>query len=419
MTSPSFATEFKLKSGLILPNRIAKAATTEKLASKRGAPTKALRRLYERWSEGGAGLVITGNVIVSSEGREAIGNVVVHEEERFYEWRAWAEAGQRYGNPLFVQLNHAGRQSPFNATPVPVAPSAVPIKRRFRAFIAPPRALESRDIERITDDFVRGAAIARDAGFKGVQIHAAHGYLISQFLSPRTNQRTDRWGGTADARMAFLLEIVRRVRAEVGESYPIAVKLNSADFQRGGFTEEESMRVAQALSAEGIDLLEISGGNYESPAMTEGHAASASTRAREAYFLEYAQKLRQKVKMPLMLTGGFRSASAMNQAIESGACDLIGMARPLIVEPELPLRLLRGEAERATYPDAHVQPKLLNDMLQVLWYGRQIQRLAEGKAPETDLNAWRTLTREGRRAYGYNPMSRLARRHRSAARQGD
>lgn len=407
MTSPPFAAKLRLKSGLVLPNRIAKAATTEKLAGKRGAPTKSLRRLYERWSEGGAGLLITGNVIVSPEGREAIGNVVVHPEERFYEWRAWAESGQRYGNALFVQLNHAGRQSPFNATPVPVAPSVVPIKRRFRAVIAPPRALTPFEIERIIEDFVHGAAVVRDAGFKGVQIHAAHGYLISQFLSPHTNQRTDAWGGTAEARMRFLLEIVHRVRAEVGQAFPIAVKLNSADFQRGGFSEEESIRVAEALEAAGIDLLEISGGNYESPAMTEGRGVSAHTQAREAYFLEYAQRLRQTVAMPLMVTGGFRTAAAMNQAIESGACDLIGMARPLIVEPDLPLRLLRGEAVGASFPDAHVEPKLLNDMLQVLWYGKQIQRLAEGQEPEPTLHAWRTLAREGARAYAYNPVARL------------
>ena len=249
------SSSLQLRSGLVIANRVAKAATSEKLAPT-GEPTPRLARLYERWGRGGAGLLITGNVAVDRNGLEARGNVLVEDDQDLGALHRWAEAAQRWGGRLFMQLSHAGRQSPRSATWEPVAPSSVPLQG-LRAVFARPRALEDAEIVAIIGRFARAAGVAKRAGFAGVQIHAAHGYLISQFLSPLTNRRTDRWGGSLDNRMRFLLEVLRAVRGAVGETYPIAVKLNSVDFQRGGLSREESMEVAAAIDAEGIDLLEI------------------------------------------------------------------------------------------------------------------------------------------------------------------
>ncbi|HET9989164.1 MAG TPA: hypothetical protein VFQ65_11600, partial [Kofleriaceae bacterium] len=248
-----------LRSGATLPNRLAKAAMSEVLGDATGAPTDALVRLYERWGRSGAGLLITGNVMVDRGGMGEPNNVVIVDDRDLARLRAWATAGQAHGARLWMQLNHAGRQSPRTLTPVPVAPSAIPMKGFFGVF-AKPRALEAHEIEALIARFAAAAVVARDAGFAGVQIHAAHGYLISQFLSSRTNRRDDAWGGDAARRSRFLLEIVRAIRAAVGPAFPIGVKLNSADFQRGGFTEEESLEVIRLLDAEGVDLLEVSGG---------------------------------------------------------------------------------------------------------------------------------------------------------------
>jgi 2,4-dienoyl-CoA reductase-like NADH-dependent reductase (Old Yellow Enzyme family) len=237
--------------------------------------------------------------------------------------------------------------------------------------------------------------VARAAGFAGVQIHAAHGYLISQFLSPLTNQRTDRWGGPLDHRMRFLLEVARAVRAATGPGFAVMVKLNSADFQRGGFDQEESLVVVEALEAEGIDLLEVSGGNYESTAMF----GRASTRAREAYFLEQVEAIRARTRLPLMLTGGFRTAAAMNRALASGAVDVIGMARPLIVEPDLPRRLLDGRAAGAAHDQIRMRGKVTDDLLQGTWYARQLRRLAAGREPDPRLGRWSSIVIEGARTY--------------------
>lgn len=184
-----------------------------------------------------------------------------------------------------------------------------------------------------------------DAGFSGIQLHGVHGYLISQFLSPLTNQRTDEWGGNAVRRRRFLIELVRRIRAKLPARVPLSVKLNSADFQRGGFTKDESLEVVRELGEAGLDLLEISGGTYEKAAMM-GVTREISAR-REAYFLEYAAKARKVSDAALMVTGGFATVGGMNEALRSGALDVIGLGRPMIVDPELPRRLLGGEDVRA------------------------------------------------------------------------
>jgi len=397
-----------LPSGAMLSNRIAKASTSEGLADTRtGAPSDGLIRLYERWGRGGAGLLLTGNVVFAWHGREAVGNVVVEDERHLPALRRWAEAAQAGDASLWMQISHAGRQSPRRATRQPVAPSPIGLTG-FAGLFGRPRALDDGEIRSIIAGFARTAAIARDAGFGGVQIHGAHGYLISQFLSPLSNQRGDRWGGELDGRMRFLLEVVAAVRAAVGPRFPVGVKLNSADFQRGGFTEADSMAVVDALGDAGIDLLEVSGGNYQSPAMFVSgeleREQRSSTRAREAYFLDYAAAVRRRTRVPILLTGGLRTAAGMAEAVGSGACDMVGMARPLIVEPELPARLLAGEVDAATPVRVRSRIRVIETAMQAAWYQAQLRRIAAGRDPDPRLGRWRSLAAGFLRGYAVGPF---------------
>jgi 2,4-dienoyl-CoA reductase-like NADH-dependent reductase (Old Yellow Enzyme family) len=406
------ASPLVLPSGVTLPNRLAKSAMSETLADlETNAPTEGLVRVYERWGRSGAGLLITGNVMIDPEGLGEPGNVLVVDDRHRAGLRRWAAAAQAHGAQLWMQLNHAGRQAPKRLTRRPVAPSEVPLHGMGSLF-ARPRALEAREIEALVARFGAAAAVAKDAGFAGVQIHAAHGYLISQFLSPRTNLRDDAWGGDPARRSRFLLEIVRAIRAAVGPAFPIGVKLNSADFQRGGFSIEEAMDVARALEAAGIDLLEVSGGNYESPAMAgsgldragpeEPRARTvrgsrvkqrASSRQREAYFLDYARRIRTVTATPILLTGGMRSRAVMEDAIASGAVDVIGMARPMTHTPDLPARLLDGTLDAAPAVQIRSRIRIVDDAVQAMWFQQQILELAAGREPNLRLGVWTALWR--------------------------
>jgi 2,4-dienoyl-CoA reductase-like NADH-dependent reductase (Old Yellow Enzyme family) len=365
-----------LRSGAGLPNRFAKAAMSESLGDAAGDPTEELVRLYERLGRGGAGLVVTGNVMVAPGGKGEPGNVIWREGAPLERWRAWADASQRHGTPTIVQINHAGRQAPRSLVAHPVAPSAVPVS--IPGAFGTPRALEDEEIEVILDGFAGTAKTAVEAGFAGVQLHGAHGYLISQFLSPLTNRRTDRWGGSLAHRMRFVLEAQRRVRAAVGERAIVSVKLNSSDFLHGGFTIEESIEVARALAAEGVDLLEVSGGTYERPAMFV--AAKASTAAREAHFLEYASRIRAAIPTPVMLTGGLRSAETMARVVAEGHADVIGLGRPIALEPDLPRAILEGRADRSAI--AQAPTGMVGAAMDAAWYKQQLQRMGRGLEPE-------------------------------------
>ena len=341
-----------LPCGAQLSNRIAKAAMTEGLADALSRPTDRLCRLYERWGAGGAGLHLTGNVQVDRRYLERPGNVVIdgeQDEEQLALLRQWSATVRDAGADIWMQISHAGRQSPKTVATEPVAPSAVPMRLPGGVFAAP-RALSAAEVEEVIQRFVHTASVAKQTGFTGVQIHSAHGYLLSEFLNPNVNQRTDEWGGSLENRARLLMRIVVGVRAVVGGGFPISVKLNSSDFQKGGFAPEESVQVAKWLNDEGVDLLEISGGSYEQPVMadTEGveeryeEQKRQSTRQREAYFLTYAEDIRAVARMPLMVTGGFRTATGMAAAIEDGACDVCGIARPLCFDPDVPAKLIAG-----------------------------------------------------------------------------
>jgi 2,4-dienoyl-CoA reductase-like NADH-dependent reductase (Old Yellow Enzyme family) len=348
-------TPLTLPCGQVLPNRLAKAAMTEGLADPAGCPTEELERLYRVWGGGGSGLLLSGNIQIDSAHLERPGNVIldaVADSAMIDALRRWTEAAKAGGARFWAQLSHAGRQTMKTVNPHPKAPSAVKLGLPGGQF-GEPVALEDDEIVELIRRFAQAAVTCREGGFDGVQIHAAHGYLISQFLSPRSNQRTDRWGGSLENRARFLRETVRAVRAAVGADFAVAAKLNSADFQKGGFAFEDSQTVAGWLKEDGIDLIEISGGTYEQPKLlgiegmepVEQPGIKASTLAREAYFVDFALAMKEAVQVPLMVTGGFRSRAAMTEALARGAADVIGLGRPLCVAPDGSAQILAG-AER-------------------------------------------------------------------------
>ena len=348
------STPLTLPCGAVIPNRLAKGAMTEGLATAYGLPTPELERLYRLWSEGGAGMLLTGNVQIDRDHLERPGNVVIDGPPSAAlraALESWAKAGTVDGNHLWMQISHAGRQTPALVNKSPKAPSAVTLGLPGGQFGAPV-ALTTSEIHDLIERFVAVAVVARETGFTGVQFHAAHGYLLSAFLSPRANSRTDEWGGSLENRARALIEIVKRARAALGNDYPISVKLNSADFQKGGFAFDESIIVAEWLQEAGVDLIEISGGSYEQPKMmdmagleaSEEQVVAKSTAAREAYFVDFAKAMKASVSIPMMVTGGFRTRAAMEHALENGGADLIGIGRPMCADPDGPKQLLNGAA---------------------------------------------------------------------------
>ncbi len=395
MTQPdiTLAAPLILRNGMLFKNRLYKAAMDEQLAPH-NVPGQALVRLYDTWAKGGAAVLVTGHVMVDRRFAANFDSTVVEDERDLPTLQAWAQAGTQNGTRLFMQLNHPGKQIPKNVNPQPVAPSAVPLSKELAGLFNPPRELAADEIRDIIRRFGQSAHIAEKAGFSGVQIHAAHGYLLSQFLSPHHNRRSDEWGGSLENRMRLLVEIYHEIRRQTSDGFTVALKLNSADFQKGGFSEDESVQVLAKMAELGIDLLEISGGNYESPAMMEG--VKDSTRRREAYFLDYAGKARAVIgEVPLVITGGFRSAATMNEALADGSIDMVGMAKPFAVMPDAANRLLDGSLQRIDTPPVRTGVKLIDQkvggFLELYWYTKQLSLLGAGQLPQPNYSAWRTL----------------------------
>lgn len=392
VSSITLGDSFTLKKGQVIKNRLFKSAMSEQLGDKQRNPVAGLATLYQRWAQGGIGLAITGNVMVD---RDALGepkNVVLDEQSDLAAFKKWAEAGKQNGTHIWPQLNHPGKQIPSFICDEPVAPSAISLGRGLEKGFNKPRALTEEEIHIIIQKFATAAKLSKEAGFTGVQIHGAHGYLVSQFLSPRHNQRDDQWGGSLENRMRFVVSVYRAIRNAVGEDFPIGIKLNSADFMKGGFSEEDSMQVVQTLANEGMDLIEISGGTYESPSMMGADPkkpVKESTVKREAYFLDYMEKVRKLVDTSLVVTGGFRSAPAMTQALQSGATDFIGIARTTAVDAEFPNKLLVNDQYSMPLENPTTGNKVLDTMgmLSITWYEHQMWRMAKGKNPKPSLNA--------------------------------
>ncbi len=398
-TKLTLDSQFTLPTGTVIKNRLFKSAMSEQLGDKHHNPGKGLANLYRRWAQGGIGLMMSGNIMID---RTALGepkNVVLDDKSDLTLFKAWTKAGTENNSHLWAQLNHPGKQIPNFIAKEPVAPSAIALKRGLEKGFNKPRALTEPEILGIIGKFATAAKLSKESGFTGVQIHGAHGYLVSQFLSPGHNQRTDKWGGSLENRMRFVVEVYRAIRKEVGKDFPVGIKLNSADFMKGGFSEEDSMQVIQKLSEEGIDLIEISGGTYESPAMvgrrdkSEVKAADVkkeSTVKREAYFLDYAESVRKHTKTPLVVTGGFRSAGGMTEALRGGACDFIGLARPLAVDPDLPNSVIQNPAYEITLRPLTTGVKAVDKMamLDITWYEFQLARMADKKSPDPKMSEW-------------------------------
>lgn len=390
---------FTLPCGLTLPNRIAKAGMSEQLGDRHGSPTVDLAQLYAAWGRGGAGLLITGNVMVDGRTLVEPRNAILESDRFLQAYRLWANAAHAHGSKIMMQINHPGRVAVLPLLKQPIGPSAVGLDLPAMKLVRTPRAMTEAEILEQIERFATTARLAVQAGFDGVQVHAAHGYLLSQFLSPLANVRTDAWGGSPEKRRRFLTETIRAVRHAIGPDKALSVKLNSADFQKGGLSQDESLEIALALEAEGIDLLEISGGNYESPAQLG--FAPGKAAGRDAYFLSYAEALRRRSKLPLMLTGGLRSAKLMQRIVADGVVELVGLARPFATQPDVALSLLAGESAAEPPAVPRVGYKPVDAYLQLAWHAAQFRRIASGQEPKPLKGLLRTVAAFGPRM-GFN-----------------
>lgn len=379
-----------LPNGTVLRNRIVKAAMSEGMADSRNHVTPRLIELYRRWGRSGAGLLLSGNIAADRWHLERPGNVVLEDESGLAALAEMAEAGKADGAEFWAQISHTGRQVMDLINSAPLAPSAVELEvlRNSGYSFARPREMSEEEIETAISQFATAAALSKKAGFSGVELHGAHGYLISQFLSPRTNRRSDRWGGSLENRARFLLKTIAAVRDAVGPNFPIGLKLNASDFLKGGFTNAECLQVVRWLNSASLDLLELSGGSLEQPKVVgiavkdEGEdGRRESTKQREAYFIDFAASVRKVAEMPVMVTGGFRTAEIMNAAIENSELDLVGIGRPMIADPMVPAKLLSGEMKRAPAPEREI------DLFQIMgWFNMQLERLGGGQDPDLSLD---------------------------------
>lgn len=391
MTSPIFES-LTLPNGSTLNNRLCKAAMEENLAVQPGQyPGEKLFNLYRKWAQGGVGLILSGNVMVDPSALTGPGGVVLQKGTDLAPFRKWAEIGKSGGGQFWLQISHPGRQLYKSLGETAVSPSGVELNLgKFSSLFAPVRALEPHEIADKIVRFADTAEAAQAAGFDGVQIHGAHGYLVSQFLSPLTNQRSDEWGGSLENRARFLLEIVKAVRARVRPGFGVGVKLNSADFQRGGFAFEDARQVVQWLNGKGIDFVELSGGSYESPAM-QGNAEDASggtpssTMAREAYFVDFARAIARVAEMPIMVTGGIARLEVAEAALthdqQGFGVALLGLARAMAAEPALPMDWREARHAQVELPEAGFKSATLNGLATMALTKQQIERMARGKAP--------------------------------------
>lgn len=371
----------QLPNGQVIGNRIAKAAMEENMADVNQAPSEALMRLYQAWAEGEPGLILTGNVMIDRRAMTGPGGVVLEDERHLARFRQWANIGRAKGAQFWVQLNHPGRQTMANLGQQALAPSAVSLDLGgFSKMFAQPKAMTEDDIQDVITRFATSARLAEKAGFSGAQIHAAHGYLLSQFLSPLSNQRTDRWGASVENRARLLLEVIKAVRAAVSPGFCVAVKLNSADFQRGGFDAADARAVVELLNPLAIDLLELSGGSYEAPAM-QGEARDGRTLAREAYFIEMASDLAKVASMPVMVTGGIRRLPIVQQVLDSGIA-MAGIATALTLEPHLIKQWRAGRDLNPQLPPIRWKRKPLASLASMAVVRYQLRRLSRGRQPK-------------------------------------
>ena len=381
-------TELTLPNGVVLPNRLATAAMEENMADENQAPSEQLMTLYNTWAKGGVGLIISGNIMVDRHAMTGPGGVVLEDKTDLEKFKKWASIGRSHGAAFCLQINHPGRQMQSNLGQKTWAPSAIALdldklSNRFNT----PYVMTEDKIQEVIQRFATTAQLAEQAGFTGVEIHAAHGYLLSQFLSPLTNHRTDQWGGSLENRARMLIEIVKAVRAIVSPTFIVAVKLNSADFQRGGFSTDDAKQVVSMLNQYAIDFVELSGGNYEAPAM-QGRARDGRTLAREAYFLEFAQEIGKVANMPIMVTGGIRRKAVAENVVDQGIA-IVGMATALSVEPNLPRLWKQGKDVIPEIKPVMWKNKVFASLANMAVVKFQLNKLSHAKATHPNVSpAW-------------------------------
>jgi len=358
-----------LPCGTILENRIAKSAMSDSLGDGTGHPTADQMHLYRRWADGGVAVSIIGEVQGHPGFAEKPGNLVLDDNSDLERFRALARQGTVNNSNLWLQLGHAGALA-YTPTSMPKGPSALDLPGLTCA------ALTDDEIREIPARFAKTAKLARETGFGGVQIHAAHGFLLSQFLSPLFNKRRDEYGGSIANRMRLLLETVHAVRAAVGPDFVIAVKLNATDQLEGGLCEDDALAVIAALDNTSIDLIDISGGTY-----FPGAKAASDGGGAGPYFLGFAKQAREITSRPLMLTGGFKTRVQAEDAVASGAIDVVGLARALVIEPALPNIWRNAAPKDPAFPRFEKAPA--GGI--TAWYTMHMTALAEGKEfPEFD-----------------------------------
>ena len=378
-------TPLTLPNGTSLPNRIAKAAMEENMCDANHAPSAALLRLYQAWADGGAGLILTGNVMVDRRAMTGPGGVVLEDDSHLDQFKQWAQVARSGGAQVWMQISHPGRQMMAALGQETWSASAVPLDMgKLSNKFSVPKAMDAADIAELQQRFVRTAQLAEQAGFNGVQIHAAHGYLLSQFLSPICNQRQDAWGGSIENRARLLVDTVKAVRAAVAPQFAVAVKLNSADFQRGGFSPQDAHQVVQMLNGLNVDVVELSGGSYEAPAM-QGQARDGRTLAREAYFLEFAQDMLALANMPLMVTGGIRRKAVADKVVRSGVA-LVGIATALAIHPALPNAWRSGQDMAPELSPITWKNKMMASLATMARVKYQLKRLSQGRTTKPQIS---------------------------------
>ncbi|GLX82691.1 NADH:flavin oxidoreductase/NADH oxidase family protein [Thalassotalea eurytherma] len=396
MTEKAFD-EITLASGLKLKNRLVKAAMEESLGNEKQQPDRCIERLYHQWAQGGVGLIITGNVMVDKLAMTGPGGLALEDEANVLAFARQAQAGQKNDAKIIMQINHPGRQVYKKMRGKVLSPSAIPLNLgKHSSLFGVPKAMTEEEIEDVIARFVKTALLAEQAGFNGVQIHAAHGYLISQFLSPLVNQREDSWGGNLENRAKLLLQVAEGIKSAVSPSFSLSVKLNSADFQRGGFDVDDAKQVVEMLSDVGIDFVELSGGSYEAAAM-QGVTKDGRTLAREAYFLSFAEQIAKDTQLPIMTTGGVTQLSTVKQVLDTKV-ELVGIASALAFEPNLVNTWQQNPSHQATILQPSFKDKTLKALATMAIVRRQLIRLGQGKRVQNSQCSTVTLVRDQLRA---------------------
>lgn len=398
----SLFTSLTLPCGATVQNRVAKAAMEENMAEAGQVPGTALINLYSAWAneaaavDAGPGMILTGNVMVDPTAMTGPGGVVLQagtldDAETRTRFTDWAKAGQAGGSKVVMQISHPGRQifAAMGVQPVSASATKVTLDGLANKMFVESRALSADEIRGTIRRFAETALAAQAAGFDGVEIHAAHGYLVAQFLSPLTNLREDDWGGSLENRARLLLEIVRAVRDRVDAGFIVGVKLNSADFQRGGFDIADSEQVVRWLNDEAVDFVEISGGSYESSAMmgqSEDGRVESSTEKRELFFFDFAKRISAVATMPLMVTGGVTRRATADMALAEAGVDMVGVGRAMAYRPQLIAAWRDGSTEAVTISRANWKDKGLAALAGMAMTKQQLYRLGDGKPVKAKQN---------------------------------